>query len=153
MLVVSAIEGTADLISLHEETAAYRTRIRGGETLAPGPGCVRSATNSATCAKSTVTSTSIRSRGGADTITVYANLSTTIEAGDGDDTVTGGPAEDLIVGGPGVDQINSGAGDDYIVIRDTGNDGTNCGDGDDFVSADLLPLDTVTTACETVSRG
>ena len=66
--------------------------------------------------------------------------------------MTGGPAEDIIAGGPGVDQINSGAGDDYIVTRDFANDGTTCGDGDDFVAADLLPLDSVTSACETVSR-
>jgi Ca2+-binding RTX toxin-like protein len=69
---------------------------------------------------------------GADTLTSAAGttLSTTIDAGPGNDTITTGGGADLIQGGTGVDTLNGGAGGDRI-LGNPGNDTMNGNAGDD----------------------
>src|SRR3954469_697815 len=60
---------------------------------------------------------------GNDTITLQANLPTSIGAGGGTDTMNGGPAADALRGGQQDDLVNGGGGADQIVGDDPGTDG------------------------------
>src|SRR4051812_1538545 len=60
---------------------------------------------------------------GNDTITLLANLPTSIGAGGGADTMNGGPAADFLRGGQQDDLVNGGGGADQIVGDDPGTDG------------------------------
>ena len=92
---------------------------------------------------------------GNDTMTVQANLPTSIDAGGGNDTISGGPAADTENGQDGADTISGGAGDDTLnggagndlLLAEAGADGTDSlsgGDGVDTASyaarADPLQL-------------
>jgi Ca2+-binding RTX toxin-like protein len=73
---------------------------------------------------------------GNDTITLLANLPTSIGAGGGADTMTGGPAADFLRGGQQDDAITGGGGNDQLVGDDPGvagggNDALDGGDGND----------------------
>jgi Ca2+-binding RTX toxin-like protein len=90
-----------------------------------------------------VSSISINSLAGNDTVTIGAGIGTRcfINAGDGNDSVTGGAGADVIDGGAGDDRIlamagddlcRGGVGDDYIDCW-TGNDIAFGGAGRDFM--------------------
>jgi Ca2+-binding RTX toxin-like protein len=64
---------------------------------------------------------------GNDTVTLLANLPTSIGAGGGTDTMSGGPAADFLRGGQQNDQITGGGGNDQLV----GDDPGTAGGGDD----------------------
>jgi Ca2+-binding RTX toxin-like protein len=67
---------------------------------------------------------------GNDTISIQANLPTTIGAGGGNDTMSGGPAADFLRGGQGADAIDGGSGNDQL----TGDDPGVAGGGDDSLN-------------------
>jgi Ca2+-binding RTX toxin-like protein len=64
---------------------------------------------------------------GNDTITLLANLPTSIGAGGGADVMNGGPAADFLRGGQQNDKITGGGGNDQLV----GDDPGTAGGGDD----------------------
>ena len=71
-----------------------------------------------------------------DTITLLANLPTSIGAGGGADVMKGGPAADFLRGGQQNDTITGGAGNDQLVGDDPGtagggDDSLDGGDGND----------------------
>ncbi|MBI4897455.1 MAG: hypothetical protein HY827_03710 [Actinobacteria bacterium] len=76
-----------------------------------------------------------------------------IYGGAGTDTIYGNNGSDRIDGGSGADTIYGGTHSDTILIRDSENDVVDCGAGSETVTADLLPLDSNLTGCETVNRG
>jgi Ca2+-binding RTX toxin-like protein len=68
-----------------------------------------------------VTSFSANLGDGDDTVTLLANLPTSIGAGGGADTMKGGPANDFLRGGQGKDSIDGGVGDDQLIGDDVIN--------------------------------
>jgi Ca2+-binding RTX toxin-like protein len=74
-----------------------------------------------------------------DTITLVADLPTSIGAGGGTDTMRGGPAADALRGGQGDDNIDGSSGDDTIIGDDPvdpNNPATQQG-GNDVISGGL----------------
>jgi Ca2+-binding RTX toxin-like protein len=82
-----------------------------------------------------------------DTITLLANLPTSIGAGGGTDVMRGGPASDALRGGQGNDNIDGSAGNDTIIgddpvdpanpaTFDGGNDVISGGEGNDTIDGE-----------------
>jgi Ca2+-binding RTX toxin-like protein len=82
-----------------------------------------------------------------DTITLLANLPTSIGAGGGADTMRGGPADDALRGGQGADNIDGSSGNDTIIgddpidpskpaTLDGGNDVISGGLGNDTIDGE-----------------
>jgi Ca2+-binding RTX toxin-like protein len=83
-----------------------------------------------------VTSLSASLGDGNDTVTLLANLPTSIGAGGGQDEMNGGPAADFLRGGQQDDKITGGGGNDQLVGDDPGvggggDDSLDGGEGND----------------------
>src|SRR4051794_3273299 len=117
-------------------------------SITPVPPCQPGATqNAMSCpadgggAQPPVTSLSASLGDGNDTITLLADLPTSIGAGGGQDTMTGGPAADFLRGGQGDDAVTGGGGNDQLVGDDPGvagggNDSLDGGAGNDSVDGE-----------------
>ena len=82
-----------------------------------------------------LTSISVDTGDGDDTITGAADVSNVLSGGDGNDSITGGSAGDTLLGNDGQDTIDGGAGNDDINAGD-GDDLVMARDGDDTVTGD-----------------
>jgi Ca2+-binding RTX toxin-like protein len=102
---------------------------------------------------------------GNDSITLIADIPTSVGAGGGSDTMTGGPAADFLRGGQGVDSLDGSSGNDELIGDDPfdptkpetafgGNDFINGNAGNDTIDGEAGD-DTVrgSTGDDTVSGG
>lgn len=80
------------------------------------------------------------------------STSNVLDGGAGNDSLYGYNGNDTLIGGAGSDKSFGGNGNDSVQIKDGANDTTNCESGSDTVIADLLPLDSTVSNCESVSR-
>lgn len=89
-----------------------------------------------------LTTITVATGNGDDTIVGSPDIAMTVDAGDGDDTITafagldtlrGGDGDDSILGGDGADSIDAGNGDD-IVSGEAGDDTILADDGNDTIS-------------------
>ena len=106
--------------------------------------------------KPPVTALSASLGDGNDTISIQANIPTSIGGGGGDDTMNGGPAADNLRGGDQNDAIDGGDGDDTEDGQD-GADTVRGGLGDDTLNGgpgnDLFPAEAAGDGTDVLNGG
>ncbi len=97
-----------------------------------------------------------RTNGNGGNDTIYGNNSSWgdyVYGGAGNDTIYGNGGTNVLDGGSGSNSIHGGSYSDTIYVRNSASDTVDCGGASDLVVADLLPLDSSLTNCETINRG
>lgn len=137
VMTYASASGQVDAIVMTDGGSNWAIRDDASPSGTVGAGCSVSGM-SGVCAKSKVTSASLDTLDGDDSVTLTGAPPSVVHGGDGDDTISGGPAPDRLYGD---------AGNDTIDARDGLADVVDCGAGDD--RAELDAIDTAVN-CETV---
>ncbi len=101
------------------------------------------------------TSPFVRTHGNGGNDTITGNNSywgEYIYGGSGDDVIYGNNGSDMLYGDSGTNTVYGGNDPDVINVRNSESDIVDCGSANDTVLANLTPLDTSLTNCETINR-
>jgi hypothetical protein len=128
VMTYASAPGQTDAIVVSDGGTAWVVRDDVSPSGQVGSGCSVSGMT-ATCPKAWVTSASLATLDGNDSVTLAGAPPSVVHGGDGDDAIVGGPA---------ADRLHGDAGNDRIDARDGHADVVDCGAGDDRAQLDAI---------------